>query len=272
MSVFDPFSQTFNLIAPDGVTEIPVSIAQVNEFHLYNQRTLINYGSQAGSCFILLLVLICMTPTARFAKVSQWLHIAALAINTTRMVLLSLYFTSNWNEFYAYFAFDYSRVTAGDYQRSVATEIFSFALSVMVQAVLGLQAWATVNLLSDLWKWFFVALSACVSLTAIGIRLAGAVEQIKFILTLSYAPSVVISLLASIMGAVSIFYYCALFNVKLVTHLIKNRSILPTRRGLTAVEVLVITNGILMIIPGLSPPHFIPFAQHALPPRFSLPC
>ncbi|CRK28932.1 hypothetical protein BN1723_004242 [Verticillium longisporum] len=249
MALSDPFSQTFVLIASDDVTEIPVAVADVNEFILYSVKTVINYGAQIGSSFILLLVLVCMTPSARFLKLSQWLHIAALTVNIIRMVLLTVFFTSSWNEFYTFFAGDYSRVAPQDLQCSVASEIASSALFIMVQAVLGLQAWATVNLLPAVWKWSSVLLSACVSFAAIGIRVASAVGQIRFILTLSYTPSVLVALLTSVMGGVSIFYYCALFNVKLVSHLVKNRTFLPTRRGLSAVEVLVITNGILMIIP-----------------------
>ncbi|KAM0274423.1 hypothetical protein ACHAQH_007861 [Verticillium albo-atrum] len=249
MDDFDPFSQTFVLIASDGVTEIPVAVGMVNEFNLYSVKTVINYGAQIGSSIILLLVLVCMTPSAKFVKLSQWLHITALTVNIARMVLLTIFFTSSWNEFYTFFAGDYSRIAPRDLQCSVASEVSSLALFIMVQAVLGLQAWATVNLLTDFWKWSFASLSACVSFAAIGLRLASAVGQIRYILTLAYTQSISVSLLASIMGGVSIFYYCALFNVKLVSHLIKNRSFLPSRRGLSPVEVLVVTNGILMIIP-----------------------
>lgn len=53
----------------------------------------------------------------------------------------------------------------------------------------------------------------------------------------------------------SICWFCFLFNVRLVMHMWTNRSILRSLKGLKAMDVLVITNGTLMLVPGTSIPH-----------------
>ncbi|KAK4119225.1 hypothetical protein N657DRAFT_693829 [Parathielavia appendiculata] len=47
----------------------------------------------------------------------------------------------------------------------------------------------------------------------------------------------------------SIRWFCFLFNVRLVVHMWTNRSILPSLEGLEAMDVLVITNYILIFVP-----------------------
>ncbi|KAL2753962.1 hypothetical protein ACRALDRAFT_2028490 [Sodiomyces alcalophilus JCM 7366] len=249
MAPFDPRAQTFILLAADGVTEIPVSVPDVNILFRENLATSINYASQLGASFIMLLVIVCMTPTTRLAKASQWVHIVGLVLATIRMTLLAAYFTSDWTEFYSFWALDYSTINPSDIHTSIATEVISFLFFISVQVALGMQAWAVVNLLPDLWKWFFAALSGFISLLAIAFRLLVGTVQIVAMLDVFWERLIWAGFASSTIATVSIFYYCALFNIKLVTHLIVHRRVLPSRRGLTPMEVLVITNGLLMIIP-----------------------
>ncbi|ROT40924.1 pheromone receptor [Sodiomyces alkalinus F11] len=249
MAPFDPRAQTFVLLAADGVTEIPVSVPDVNTVIRENLATSINYASQLGASFIMLLVLICMSPTTRLAKASQWVHIVGLLLCIIRLTFLTVYFTSDWTEFYSFWALDYSTIAPSQVHTSITAEVFSFLFFVSVQVALGMQAWAMVNLLPDFWKWFFVALSGVMSLLAIAFRLVVSVVQIVAMLNIFWERLMWVVITSSTIATTSIFYYCALFNVKLVTHLIVSRRVLPSRRGLTPMEILVITNGLLMIIP-----------------------
>ncbi|EQB47398.1 hypothetical protein CGLO_13463 [Colletotrichum gloeosporioides Cg-14] len=250
MSSFDPFRQTFELVKADG-NIIKVDVAVLDSASQENLGICTNYGSQIGASFMMLLTIVAMTPSIKLIKVSLWIHILALIASTIRMTLLAVYFTSNWTNFYAYWAQDYSRITAGDFHRSVATETMSLILLILVQVSLGIQAWALVNLLPGYWKWFFTGLSCFVSTAAIAWRIAFSVIQIEAILLIALPNPDWIRYQSTIIGAVSVFYYCALFNIKLLMHLIKNRGILPTRHGLNAMEVLVITNGLLMMVPAV---------------------
>lgn len=252
MAPFDPRQQTFILLAADGVTEIPVSVPDVNFVIRENLATSINYASQLGASFIMLLVIVCMTPTTRLAKASQWVHIVGLALSTIRMTLLTIYFTSDWTEFYSFWAFDYSTISPSEIHTSIAAEVISVLFFVAVQVALGMQGWAMVNLLPDFWKWFFAALSALIFLVAIAFRLFVGVIQIVAMLDVYWERPIWAHFASSTVATIAIFYYCALFNVKLVTHLIVHRRVLPSRKGLTPMEILVVANGLLMIIPGSS--------------------
>ncbi|KAF9882416.1 hypothetical protein CkaCkLH20_00452 [Colletotrichum karsti] len=250
MAEIDPYRQAFELVTGDG-RHLQIDVEIVNIVYQENIGICINYGSQIGASFMMLLTIIAMTPSIKLIKVSLWIHILTLIASTIRMTLLAAYFTSNWNNFYSTWTGDYSRITAGDFHRSVATETISLILLILVQISLGIQAWALVNLLPGCWKWFFTGLSFFISTAAVAWRMAFTAIQIEAILLITLPNPDWIRYQSTIIGAVSIFYYCALFNIKLLIHLVKNRGILPTRQGLSAMEVLVITNGLLMMIPAV---------------------
>lgn len=229
---------------------IELNVADINDLYQENLGTCTNYGSQIGASFMMLLTIIAMTPSIRLIKLSLWVHILTLIVSTVRMTLLTVYFTSHWTNFYSYWAHDYSRVTSADFYRSIVTEMASLVLLMLIHVSLGIQAWALVKLLPGHFKLFFTALSCLVSTAAVSWRIAFSVIQIKSILLITPPDPSWIAYHSTVIGAVSILYYCALFNVKLLTHLIKNRGILPSSQGLSAMEVLVVTNGFLMTVPG----------------------
>ncbi|KAJ0163911.1 hypothetical protein CTA2_2133 [Colletotrichum tanaceti] len=250
MDDFDPFQQNFSIKNANNETLV-IGLAQVNALYQDFISTSANYGSQIGASFMLLLTIVVMMPPFKPVKISLWLQIAGLVLNIVRMTLLAVHFTSNWSNIYCLLAADYSHISPADHYRSVATEAISIILHILVQILLGIQAWALVNLLPGLWKWSLTWFSCFVSAAAITLRIWYGIVNIKAIMSMSVAGSLWITQCSGIVGAVSITYYCALFNIKLLMHLVKNRGILPSRQGMSAMEVLIITNGFLMIIPGL---------------------
>ncbi|TQN73554.1 hypothetical protein CSHISOI_01936 [Colletotrichum shisoi] len=248
MDNFDPFQQNFSIKKADNETLV-LGLAQVNALYQDFISTSANYGSQIGASFMLLLTIIVMMPPFKLVKVSLWLQITGLVLNIVRMTLLAVHFTSNWSNIYCLLAADYSHISLADHYRSVATEAISLLLHILVQVSLGIQAWALVSLLPGLWKRGFTGFSCFVSAAAITLRVWCSIVNIKAIMSMSVAGSLWISQSSGIVGAVSITYYCALFNIKLLMHLVKNRGILPSRQGMSAMEILIITNGLLMIIP-----------------------
>ncbi|KAF6835008.1 pheromone receptor 2 [Colletotrichum musicola] len=250
MQTFDPYRQAIGLVGPGGkVTEL--NVADINDLYQENLGTCANYGSQIGASFVMLLTIIAMTPSVKLIKLSLWVHILTLVVSTVRMTLLAVYFTSHWTNFYSYWAHDYSRITSADFYRSIVTEMTSLVLLILIHVSLGIQAWALINLLPGHLKLLFTVLSCLVSTAAVSWRIAFSAVQIKSILLIAPPDPSWIAYHSTIVGAVSIFYYCALFNVKLLMHLIKNRGVLPTTQGLSAMEVLVVTNGLLMTVPAL---------------------
>jgi pheromone alpha factor receptor len=251
MDQFDPTSQRFIIIGNDGKTEILVSMSEVDAVYKEYISVSINYASQLGAAFAMLLVVLTLTPPGKRVRLTTCAHILALSICVIRSTLLCTYFTSNWTEFYARFSGDYSVIQTGDFHRSVATETISLIFFIAVQLVLILQAWAMVRLWDDVWKWLAVGLSAGISLSAVSFRFAYCVIQNKAILSIE--PAIALEWVAyytTVLAAVSIFWFCAIFNVRLVSHLASRRNILPRRKGLGPMEVLVMTNGLLMVVPG----------------------
>lgn len=99
-----------------------------------------------------------------------------------------------------------------------------------------------------------VTLSALVSLLTVGWRFAFTVIQSNAVMGLAPARNLAwVVNGALVLNCLSICWYCALFNVKLALHLFVNRGILRSasvRKALTPMEILVMTNGVLMIVPG----------------------
>lgn len=252
MAGFDPHTQTVNFLAADGETPIEVPIPFIDKFNEESVSICINYGTQLGACVLMLLVLLIMTPSNKFRRPSTILHIIALVFCSIRMALLASFFPSPFNEFYNYWAGDYSSVEDYHFHISVGANCFSLLLVVAVEFALVNQAWTMVNLWPSAAKYGLVIVSAGVTLLTISWRLAYTVVLSKAVYAAESArPMRWVVQWALITNAVSICWFCALFNIKLVLHLVSNRRFLPSCQALTPMDVLVMTNGLLMIIPGM---------------------
>lgn len=254
---FDPFNQNVTFLSADGKTPLYVPFAALDAFHDESASVCINYGAQLGACIIMLLVLLIQTPAAKFRRPSTILHIAGLVICSIRMVLLVAWFPSAFNDFYAVWGLDYSLVPRSAYNLSLAANSFSVILVVVIEAALMNQAWTMIRLWGDFWRYLVVGSSAIVTLLTIGWRITFAVFQSRAILELKVSKHHDwVIYWCVITNAISICWFCAIFNLKLVWHIVSNRGMLPSYKTMSPMEVLVMTNGMLMIIPGTPPPPF----------------
>ncbi|KAM5353656.1 hypothetical protein ACJ41O_000306 [Fusarium nematophilum] len=269
MDDFDPYNQNVTFFAADGVTKIEIPMPLLDSFHRESTSVSINYGTQLGACIIMLLVLLILTPKSKFRRPSNILHMIGLFLCSLRMLLLSLYFPSPFNDFYAFWAVDYSHVPQHDFNISVAANTVSFMLVVAIEAALMNQAWTMVSLWPEVWKYGISIVSGCITLTTIGWRLAFTIIHNRAVLTLD-PPSTGYWLMhwMVITNALSICWFCAIFNIKLVWHIVSNRGVLPSYKAMTPMEVLVMTNGLLMVVPvvfsGLEWGHFPNFEAASL--------
>ncbi|ODA83017.1 hypothetical protein RJ55_01526 [Drechmeria coniospora] len=234
-SSFDPLVQNVTFLGPDGETPVVVPMAAVDAFDNESINTVLNYGVQIGACIIMLLVVLLMTPRANFARPSAVLHILGLMACIVRTSLLASFFLSPFNHFYQYFSGDYSSVSTHFYATSVAATVVSLLLVVIIEAALMNQAWTMVRLWPGHVRFGIIAISSVVSLLTIGFRVASMVIQCQAIFALAYPDDKL--------------WFCAVFNIKLISHLISSRGVLPSAKALSSMEVLVMTNGILMIVP-----------------------
>ncbi|KAH6690288.1 pheromone receptor [Plectosphaerella plurivora] len=252
MSDFDPRKQVFYLIAADGETQVPVSLEDFATMQVFDITNGIHFGAQAGASIMLFFVALCLMPRFKLVKLSQWLQLSALVLNIARLILFAAFYTSPWNDPFAVWSGDYSHITSADITRNAASETLSLVIGILIQVILFVQAWAMLNLLSRRWKWTLAAISFLISLNVITFRFISGVVRIQSIITLNRVRPAHLAFTFIAYGwtqIASIIWYCVLFNSKLALHLIKHRGVLPSRHGLSAIEVLVITNGLLMFFP-----------------------
>jgi pheromone alpha factor receptor len=250
MDGFSVFNQTFILIGQDGVTEYPVPVPVVD--HMYTDRfaAQANYGSQIGATIMMLVVYLIMTPRVKYKRLPTIINLLGLLCNIVRCVLLAVFPQTQWFEFYTLWTGDISLVPAVDYRLSVAGTLSTIPITILIEAALIFQAWAMIQLWPPTYKWPTIILSALITSAAIAFKIFDSVLQVLFIIV-ETAPQILWARKTDIaFSAASIFWFCFLFNIRLALHMVKHRSILPSVKGVSAMEMLVMTNGILMFVPG----------------------
>jgi pheromone alpha factor receptor len=246
--VFNPKTQVFAIIAQDGITQIPVSVQQVDWLYHLAITTEINYGSQIGASVMMLLVCLIMTPKSNFARIPNIVNMLALTINIIRCVLLAWFPTSMFYEFYVVMSTDTATVPHHEFITSVAATLFTIPTTILLELALAVQAWSMIQLWPKLFKVSAIAISTMVIVTAVGFKIADSIYQANWILYRDI-PLLWVRKVDLACSTASICWFCFLFNVRLAMHMYVHRSVLPSIKGLSAMEVLVMTNGVLMIIP-----------------------
>ncbi|GFP54483.1 hypothetical protein ACSS6W_002288 [Trichoderma asperelloides] len=246
---FDPYTQNITIAITPNVS-IPIPIPVIDIFNDETVNIVLNYGTQLGAAIIMLLVVLFTTPPAKALRTANLLHVVGLLVCIVRTVLLALYFNSPFAHFYAVWTNDYSQVPAWTFRESVAGTVFSMLLVIISDVSLINQAWTMVSLWPSRTKYALCFVSLLISLLSVAARTAFTVIQCEGIYELD--PPMQFAWLVHAMVVLNIcttLWFCALFNSKLVIHLITNRGVLPSRRAMSPMEVLVVTNGVLMIIP-----------------------
>nr|AEU12193.1 pheromone receptor 2 [Trichoderma reesei] len=276
MSSFDPYTQNITiLVSPPSSSSPPISIPipVIDAFNDETASIITNYAAQLGAALAMLLVLLAATPTARLLRADgpSLLHALALLVCVVRTVLLIYFFLTPFSHFYQVWTGDFSQVPAWNYRASIAGTVLSTLLTVVTDAALVNQAWTMVSLFAPRTKRAVCVLSLLITLLAVSFRVAYTVIQCEGIAELA-APRQYAWLIRAtlIFNICSIAWFCALFNSKLVAHLVTNRGVLPSRRAMSPMEVLIMANGILMIVPVifaiLEWHHFINFEAGSLTP------
>ncbi|OAA79849.1 mating-type alpha-pheromone receptor PreB [Akanthomyces lecanii RCEF 1005] len=249
---FDRFDGNVTFFLADRNTTASVPMAALNAFNDETISVTMNYGAQLGACVVMFLVVLVLTPSAKLVRASAVLHLTGLLLCAVRTGLLFSYYVAPFSHFYQVWGGDFSRVPHYYYSVSLAANTLALPLVVVMQAALMNQAWTMVAFWPRAAKYVACALSAVIVLLTVGTRLAFTIVQNRAIVT-AVPPEFFFWGIhwTLIMGAISIFWFCAVFNVKLVSHLVTNRGILPSTTLVNPMEVLIMTNGFLMIIPSI---------------------
>lgn len=248
--LFNPFSQLVNITAADGrVGSAPLRM--IDQLYLYQASSCIGFGAQVGACIMMLAVILSMTPKTRFKRTTTLVNIAALIVNMIHKLILALYFTTKLASLYTLVTGDLQFVPWTAINLSALGSIFSIFVTALIEAALILQAWAMIKIWPTLWKAFVTALSLALVVTTIAFNIGSVVIQVRPVLGLRDDTESHLWVRQTYLGLItaSICWFCFLFNIRLVMHMWTNRTILPSLKGLKAMDVLVITNGVLMFIP-----------------------
>ncbi|KAK1773808.1 pheromone receptor 2 [Copromyces sp. CBS 386.78] len=238
--LFDNYGQLLNITTTD--------IDMLNGMMI---STAINYATQIGATFIMLAIMLLMTPRRRFKRLPTIISLLALLLNLIRVVMLSLFYPSHWTDFYVLYSGDWEFVPHSDMVISVAATVLSIPVTALLLSALMVQAWSMMQLWTPLWRALVVFVSGLLSVATVILSFVNCIFQAKNIIHADpFPPSWVRKLyLALTTGSISWFTF--LFMIRLVMHMWTHRSVLPSMKGLKAMDVLIITNSILMLIPVL---------------------
>ena len=245
---FDPFSQSFTLLLPDG-TPFHVSIPELDYFIAYSTKISIIYASALGASLLFVILLLLLTKADKRKSPIFIINAVALVINVIRDLLQCLYFTGPFSETYAYFAQDYSRVNTSDFANQFALAVLTVVVVVCVEASLMLQVRAVCITLRQLYQRLITAFSIVVASVAIAVRLALTIENCKYIISLAPpTPLQGLANAANITTSISICWFCAVFVIKLGFALNQKRKLGVARFG--PMHVIFIMGCQTLIIPG----------------------
>jgi pheromone alpha factor receptor len=253
---FDPYTQNITFTMNDGVTTFTVPLDVIDWLYVSGFQQTECYGFLIGAATMMLLIVLTMTPRESFSRVSTRINIVMLLLVIAHSVAGASFFTGAFVELYCQFSNDLSRVHLSDYIGQSLVCIFSLALLPLVLVALIIQAWSMIRLWPITAKWIIFVVSFFLILTTIGLH---ATQEMVLLLDVDNAISIEkvrdlvwVQLATAITVAVCIPWFCLLFLSRLIIHMWRHRSFLPNAKGMTSVEVLAVTNGIFLVIPGKS--------------------
>ena len=137
-SSFDPYSQDFTIIEPDGVTPLVVSVDSIRSVQWNTALQSIMEGTQIGAALILLLALCLMTKTDKRRSLVFILNATALLLVALRGIFSCLVYTSAFYDWYNWQLHWYEGVS-GAKTVSAFAEFWTFMLILTIEMSLVLQ-------------------------------------------------------------------------------------------------------------------------------------
>jgi pheromone alpha factor receptor len=248
MESFDPYTQNITLKRPDG-SDIVIPLLELDNFAKYNSVISVNYGVQLGASIIVLLLVGLLTAPEKRRTIIFALNTVSLMCSVARMVCMTSYFSSEFNEIYTLFSGDYSRVPLRAYVGSIFGVWATTLLIVCVELSLLVQTHAICSTVRARYRRAVVSFSTVVALTPIAIRFWMSVENSKAIAkAVDFGPFIWLQNATNISVTVSICYFSAFFVAKL-GYAIRSRKKLGMT-GFGAMQVIFIMSCQSMIVPG----------------------
>ncbi|KAK7960931.1 hypothetical protein PG996_011573 [Apiospora saccharicola] len=250
----DPKNQTFFIAGNDGVVNVPIWMADIDARRVRLANICISYGVQLGLCLMTLLVSLTLVPMHRMRKAAHLVHLLSLAVAVTRLSLFLMYFPGPLSEFYVGWTHDPTVLSPSDYYVHIVANAFNPIQFALIEVALVMQTWNLVEA-QAVWQEALVKTSAVlIAIATVAVKSVWVAHYVAALLARATLPIPLdtVGQAATVMGAVSIFYFCGIFFLNLSTHLRITRGLLHrSSRGLTSLEILTIGNGILMVLPSV---------------------
>ncbi|KAK6065003.1 pheromone receptor 2 [Seiridium cupressi] len=271
MPPFNPKLQNFTILGPDGQTSINISMVVIDAQRVRTANLCISWGVQLGLCLMALLMVLLLIPLNRLRRAINIVHLSALVVAVVRLSLIIQYFPGPLAEFYVVWTKDRNALSLEYFNTNVVGNAFTVVQFALILTALIMQSWGLIKAWPDSWRYAVRASAIVLAIATIAVKTLWVVHYTWALRTNTLPiPLDAVGLAATVMGALSIFYFCGIFAFDLSLHLIATRGILTRmERGLTSLEILAVGNGILMILPtifagldvasGFSGWHILPF-------------
>ncbi|KAN0113102.1 Fungal pheromone mating factor STE2 GPCR domain containing protein [Hyaloscypha variabilis] len=247
---FDPYSQNVTLLLSDGITPITFGVQDVDDWYSYAVKSRVNFATQVGACMVMFFATAFLTRESQRSKPVFILNLASLALGTLRPLLLILWATSPWSEFYSYFSGDISRVHKDTITTSVAATVIPVLMTITVNMSLVLQAQTVCKVMEKKYYYTLSALACIVLLLAVGWRFAECVTNSMAITSdYTYFSKEYITTGALVCETISIWFFSLIFTWKLFWTIMTRRK--HGWANLNAMQALMIMSGCTMIIPSI---------------------
>lgn len=248
-TTFNPWYQNVTMYAPDG-SIVTVNMEMVDYYRLYSSRLGISFGSQIGSSFMLLLVLVLLTRSDKRKSMVFILNALCLFINTIRVIFSACYLTGNLMHPYGLLT-GLFRATTTDLAISITSNTLSFVVLALVMASLSLQVWVACVTTGTLQRVLIMGITTAMALVCIGFKFAFMVAT--HIATVQVVDRGVdrLSAYSWITQAVAILMYSFVFTWKLGYAMVQRRRLNMLQFG--PMQIVFIMGCQTMIIPGMHP-------------------
>jgi pheromone alpha factor receptor len=243
---FNPLTQDINFIMRDG-TVFPVPLTQIDLYRMQDVVTCSIFAAQFGACFVMLLV-VCVTARAARRKSPIFImNSLALVLNIARCLMQLINFTGGFANTYRLNTGDYAGVDWGQYVNIVLGTVVTLLLVNVLELSLLLQTNVVLTTMRDWHRWVVLALSACVTLAAVGCRFAVCILNSQAALGTQVPQLHGLESATLITMTVSVWYYCLIFTGKLGWSIWMRRKMGLKQWG--PLQIICVMGGCTMIIP-----------------------
>ncbi|KAF2483932.1 fungal pheromone mating factor STE2 GPCR-domain-containing protein [Neohortaea acidophila] len=169
---FDPFTQNFTVLGPDGVTPVQVSMSLVRSLQSLITADAIYSGIMIGSAVFLLLALLLITKPDKRRSLIFILNAVALVLVITRGIVSSVVFSGTFYNWYRLQTYYYGGDIAPAQAASFAGELIDFMLVSTLELSMVLQVRIVCCTLDAVWRNTINIINIAMALAEVGTRFA----------------------------------------------------------------------------------------------------